>query len=68
MGYTIKVLGFYVLNPKMMLFGEDNNRQTDRQTYSSQNAQTHSGMGPCTESINDISWCEQQTDIQTYMQ
>jgi len=41
MGYKSKVLGAHVLNPKMMSVGEDNNRQTDRQTYSSQKAQTH---------------------------
>ena len=42
MGYMRKVLEIYVLNPKMMSVGEDNNRQTDRQTdISSQQAQTH---------------------------
>ena len=36
MGYKSNVVGVNVLNPKMMSVGEDNNRQTDRQTYSSQ--------------------------------
>ena len=36
MGCKSNVVGVHVLYPKIMPIGEDNNRQTDRQTYSIQ--------------------------------
>ena len=41
MGQKSKVLGVHVINPGMMLFGDNDNRQTDRHMYSRQKAQTY---------------------------
>ena len=41
MGYKNNVFGVHILNLRMMLVGEDNNKQTYRQLYSIQKSQTH---------------------------
>ena len=41
MGYKSKVLEVHIYNPRMMSVGEDNKRQTDRQTYSINKKQSH---------------------------
>ena len=51
MGYKSKVLGVHLLYPKMMSVGEDNNRQTDIQTYSS-----HKGTNLYKECSNQMDY------------